>query len=324
MSTKNTENLTARKNAWIITPAFNEAENIQQFLIDLHGSLGSVTDQYKFTLAVIDDGSRDHTRQKVIESRSLFDEQYFDVRCFSLIRNFGHQAALTCGLIEAQDHHADVVVTMDADGEHPPSIILKLLELWSQGIPIVHTVRNEATHLPYFKRVTSQLFYFLMRLGGLNIKPGMADFKAWDGILLKQVASFLPNCGSIRLFSVWVYSDGPLVSFDQVFREGRKSRFTLKKMASLATRGFFSYTDLPLRMSTLIGGCTLFFCLFFSIFSLVAFSIGKTLPGWTSVVILISFLSGVQIFSIGLIGEYLIQKVFRSNLPLFILNRKKR
>ena len=146
----------------------------------------------------------------------------------------------------------------------------------------------------------------------------MADFKVWDGALLKQVHLHLNNCGSTRLFAAWLAPHGACVEFVQPSVEGRVSRFTFGKMTSFAFRSFFSYSDLPLRLSTLFGAISIALGFLYLLFAFFSFLNGKTAQGWTSLTFLVTFFGGIQVFCVGILGEYLIQRNFKSILPVFV------
>jgi dolichol-phosphate mannosyltransferase len=307
-----------KPSAWIVIPAYHEEKRIRGFIAELTTALLPSCESTSFHILIVNDGSRDGTEGAV---RSLVGTlpTGFTIECVSLLRNFGHQAALTCGLTRAAAGDADFAVTLDGDGEHPPAVIPQLIAHWRQGAPIVHTLRREHEGLGWFKRMSSRAFYLLMNAGAVNISAGMADFKLWDGDLLRQIAPHLPLCGSTRLFAAWLAPDAPRVEFDQIVIAGRVSRFTLRKMISLAFRGFFSYSDIPIRIGTLFGLISIALSLLYLLFVLYSFSQGKTVPGWTSLTLLITLFGGIQVFCIGILGEYLIQRNFRSLLPNFVI-----
>lgn len=307
-----------KRLGWIVVPAYREEFRIETFLLDLMGTLKPLLNKYQFNITVVNDGSSDGTAEKVVRV-SKQQPLGFLVECVSLLRNFGHQSAVICGLVRAARGGADFVITMDADGEHPPSTIPKMIELWENGEPIVHTIRLHSRELGFFKRFSSDLFYFFINIGAVKIKPGMADFKVWDGELLRQIHAHLPSCGSTRLFAAWLSPDGACVEFGQPHIPGRTSRFTLRKMISFAFRGFFSYSDLPLRLSTLIGALSILIGVIYFAFAVFSFFCGKTTQGWTSLTLLVTFFGGIQVFCIGILGEYLIQRNFRSLLPNFVI-----
>lgn len=313
-------------NAFIVMPAFNESDGIYGFLSCLKQHLHTLSNEhlsnFHWTLLVINDGSRDNTEERLTQaSRELSDERV-TISYASLLRNFGHQSALLAGLRTAAVRGADFVITLDADGEHPIGLIREIVEHWQGGAQIVHTSRLPDERLSAFKRRTSSLYYSLLRrFGHLDIGSGMADYKLWDGALLRQVKSYLNTCGSTRAFASWLVPQAPVVFYRQEVIEGRVSRFTFVKMVSLAVNGLVKYSDFPIRLAFYVGLCALGVGLFYLVFAVVAYFLGKTIPGWTSIMAMVVFFGGVQCFLLGIYGEYFLRNLFRTTLPTFVLKQ---
>jgi glycosyltransferase involved in cell wall biosynthesis len=308
---------------WIVLPAYNEAQGIAAQLELLGASLSEQARQsdVHFTVLVVNDGSRDDTRGQVLAARSTLEALGVDLRYCEFVRNFGHQAAMVAGLLEAA-RSADFAITMDADGEHPFAMIPSLIAAWREGTPLVHTIRRTHSRLGAFKRRASASYYLLLsRISGVRIGPGMADFKLWDGELLREVRAYLPNCGSTRVFAAWIAPFAPTIEYDQKIVEGRRSRFTFRKNVSLALGGLIRYTDAPLRMSLLMSLFAGFVAASHSAFALWSVYSGHVVPGWATIVIIVAFFGALQSFSIGILGEYLLRISFRSSLPAFVTRR---
>lgn len=319
----------AKIKPYVVIPAYNEEEVICDYLrsicdlIESHQVLNA--DNFIWTLLVINDGSQDATEQRLIDL--VATEKYKSVRIEfqSLIRNFGHQAALLAGLKVVATKRADFAITIDADGEHPIELLPQLVEHWLRGASIVHTSRLPDERLSKFKGASSRLYYVLLRLlANLDITAGMADYKLWDGELLRSVKPFLNTCGSTRAFASWLAPKAPVVTYRQKILEGRVSRFTLRKMVSLALTGLVRYSDFPIRVAFYIGVCALIVGAILFLDVMRAYMQGITLPGWTSTVSLIIFFGGLQCFLLGIYGEYFLRNLFRTNLPTFVLKPKKR
>jgi polyisoprenyl-phosphate glycosyltransferase len=306
---------------WLVIPAYNEAAGIAAHLDTL---AAFVADQGRqagihFTLLVVDDGSRDATRAQVAGSVARLEEQGVSLLLLPLVRNFGQQAAIIAGLLFAAREGSDFAITIDADGEHPHELIPQLVEEWSNGAAIVHTVRRPHADLSWFKRKASAAYYALIaRLSSVRIRPGMADFKLWDGALLRQLAGFLPACGSTRVFAAWLAPAAPAIEYDQRVAEGRLSRFTLTKNFSLALDGVIRYTDLPLRLSLIMSMFAVMVGIFQGAFVIWASLNDRVIPGWSSVMIIVAFFGAMQGLSIGVLGEYLLRIQFRRSMPLFV------
>lgn len=313
-------------NAFIVMPAFNEAAGIHGFLSCLKKHVQGLSAEhftnFHWTLLVVNDGSKDNTEDCLKQSALDLSDDQVTVSYVSLLRNFGHQPALLAGLRTAAVRGADFVITLDADGEHPIGLIREIIEHWQAGAQIVHTSRLPDERLSAFKRRTSSLYYSLLRkFGHLEIGNGMADYKLWDGSLLRQVKSYLNTCGSTRAFASWLVPQAPVVFYRQEVIEGRVSRFTLMKMLSLAVNGLVRYSDFPIRLAFYVGLCALGLGTVLFTFSVFAYFLGKTIPGWTSIMAMVVFFGGVQCFLLGIYGEYFLRNLFRTTLPTFVVKR---
>lgn len=308
---------------WLVIPAYKEAEGIALNLDRLSAFVAAYGREtgIEFTLLVVNDGSPDATATEVERSTPLLAERGVTLRLLSLVRNFGHQAALIAGLREAAGE-ADFVITLDADGEHPQDLLPALIEAWRRGAAIVHSMRRPHPDLSLFKRRASAAYYALLAgISNVRIKPGMADFKLWDGALLREVSDFLPACSSTRVFAVWLAPDAPIIAYDQHVAPGRTSRFTLGKNFSLALDGVIRYTDLPLRLSLIMSMFAVLVGALQGAFVLWASLTGRVIPGWSSVMIIVAFFGAMQGISIGVLGEYLLRIQFRKSMPLFVTHR---
>lgn len=311
-------------NAFIVIPAFNEAEGIGRFLAGLRGYLGAdplLSDtSFRWTILVVNDGSSDKTEDCLATAVTDQSKGSIQIAFVSLIRNFGHQAALLAGLRAAATRGADFVITLDADGEHPTRIFPELVAHWQRGASIVHTSRLPDERLSRFKTISSRMYYFLLRnLGNIDISAGMADYKLWDGDLLRSIKPFLNTCGSTRAFASWLVPAAPVVTYRQDLMEGRVSRFTMRKMLSLALSGLVRYSEFPIRLAFYVGVGALIVAVLLFTHAVVAYFLGMTLPGWTSIVALVILFGGIQCFLLGVYGEYFLRNLFRANLPTFVI-----
>jgi dolichol-phosphate mannosyltransferase len=309
----------------VVVPAYNEEEALPAFvrrLVERLGAEGEATG-IDFSVLVVDDGSTDRTAAVLEDLAGRYEGGWVHVGFISLTRNFGHQAAVVAGMLDAAPS-ADFVITMAADGEHPLTLIPELVARWKEGAPIVHTARRPDRRLPFPKRAASAGYYWVFaRLSGLAVAQGMADFKLWDGDLLRQIAPALPSCGSTRAFASWLAPRAPVVPYDQDLVEGRTSRFTSRKMWSLAAGAIVRYSDVPLRFSILVGLIALVFAALLTADVLWAVLTGRTVPGWASIILAITVFGALQSFAIGILGEYLLRNWFRQSLPKFVVQRKR-
>ena len=315
--------------AFVVMPAFNEASGIRFYLNTLCDYLGTIASEkgesISWTILVVNDGSHDLTESIVADLADERRSEVVSIEQLSLLRNFGHQAALVAGLKQAASRRADFVITMDADGEHPMNLIRDMVDCWKDGASIVHTSRNPDPRLSHFKNASSKFYYRMLRvLGHLDIQDGMADYKLWDGELLRSVRSYLVSCGSTRAFASWLVPDAPVVRYDQNLVSGRASRFTLPKMISMAVGGLVRFSDFPIRLAFYVGLSAVLFGSGLFVFAVGAYFMGKVVPGWTSIVALIVLFGGVQCFLLGIYGEYFLRNIFRANLPMFLSTTSRR
>lgn len=311
-------------SGYLVMPAYREGEGIVTFISKvgayLEGLLDTDLGDIDWNILIVNDGSPDQTEDKLIQAKSELQFKRVSIDYISLLRNFGHQSALLAGLRTATTRGADFAITLDADGEHPIELLPELVQHWRTGASIVHTVRKPDHRLSKFKGFSSRLYYSLLKkLGNLQISSGMADYKLWDGELLRSVKPYLNTCGSTRAFASWLSPDAPMVYYEQNLIEGRESRFTLTKMLSLALSGFVRYSEFPIRLAFYIGVCALIAGTLLLIQAIAAYLLGLAIPGWTSIVATIIFFGGVQCFMLGIYGEYFLRNLFRSNLPMFVI-----
>jgi dolichol-phosphate mannosyltransferase len=309
---------------WIVCPAYNESQTLPGFVSALEGCVAGsdVLSGYRIILLIVDDGSADDT---AAVARALGERApgAHSVQSISLTRNFGQQAALIAGLDLAARQGAAWVCTIDADGEHPVRLLPELVQTWQCGASLVHTVRSYDARVSRIKRFLSESYYYLLqRISNVRIAPGMADYKLWDGALLRQVRPFLPQCGLLRLFASWLCPDAPVIHYTQDFVAGRPSRFTWRKMFSIGFSGLVRYSEMPLRFFLLAGVLSFVAGVGIAIFAAVSVSAGKTVPGWASILMLVSAFGALHSLSLGVLAEYFVRLMFRRSLPTYVTRER--
>lgn len=235
----------------IVAPAFNEEQVLPYFHDELMRLLDRIGDEYDIEIIYVDDGSQDAT-PIVLTRLALIDSR---VHFLKLSRNFGHQAALTAGLEFAR---GDVIVSMDSDLQHPPAVILKLLEGWNAGNDIVVTIREDDVSLGLLKKMTSRLFYFVMRYcSGMDVRPAAADFRLMSRKALDALLRMPERHRFIRGMVHWLGFSTSEVNFLAPPRFKGKSKFTLVRMIRLARDGLLSFSRVPLHAALLFAGAML-------------------------------------------------------------------
>ena len=285
----------------IVIPCFNEEEVIR----DTHTRVRNVLEEIKdkeileeFNIIYIDDGSTDLTFEILDE---LSREEEF-VKVISFSKNFGHQAALSAGLRIAE---GDAVVTLDADLQDPPELIEKMVNHYHKGFEVVYGIRNDRGGDSFFKRITANAFYKLMQWLGAPIIPNHAEFR----LVTRQVLQAFKNYGEVNMFLRGLF---PMIGFKyctlKYKRDKRfagKTKYSLGSMLKFGFEGITSFSVLPLRIAFVIGMLVCLFSLIASAWSFLTHFLGNSVPGWTSTVLAIYFLGGVQLVFLGLIGEYI-------------------
>ncbi len=286
---------TARPWITCVVPAYNEAESIAEFLRGLCAHLAGLSD--RFEVLVVDDGSSDSTSQHVIA-------QPGPIRLLTLSRNFGKEAAISAGLEEAG---GEVVVIIDADFQHPFPVIDEFIEHWQQGYDMVYAVRRERNTDSQLRRQLSRMFYQIMsRMSSVRIPEDAGDFRLLDRKVVHALRRLPESNRFMKGLYSWVGFRSIGISFTIEERRSSSSKFNFIKLLDLATTGLTSFSNLPLRLWVGVGSLISLLSIFYAIYILVETLIfGNPLAGWATLVVAVTFLGGVQLLSIGILGEYL-------------------
>ena len=298
-----------------VIPVLNEREA----LLPLFERLLPTLEQLDGTAEVIfvDDGSEDDSFDQMIEL-CLQDERF---KVLQLSRNFGHQTAITAGLDFAA---GNAVVVMDADLQDPPEIVLTMAQRWREGFDVVYAVRRERLGENRFKRFTAATFYRLLRrLTNVEIPADVGDFRLVDRKALEAYKTMRENDRFIRGMFSWVGFRHTGVTYDRDERVAGETKYPLTKMMNFAIDGIVSFSNAPLRLALALGfvvSITSFVYGFVAIFLKVSGAF--TVPGWTSIIFVVSFLGGVQLIVLGVVGEY-VGRIYveTKRRPLYIVNR---
>jgi polyisoprenyl-phosphate glycosyltransferase len=280
----------------LIFPCFNEAQNLGPLLQAIEEELSDLSLEIIF----VDDGSSDET----LSLLRRLGEKDARIKYAALSRNFGQQAALSCGLDLAC---GNCCVVMDADLQHPVHVVRELIALWKQGFSIVRTVRIDNGDSSFFKRYSSKLFYKLMqRLSLKNLKPGMADFYLLDREVVDVVNKLKEQRPFLRGMLSWVGYDTAEVTYEPNRRLHGKAKYSFLNMLKLAIHGITSFSTLPLWIAAGFGLLFLSGCFAYILYVLfVHFILKATVPGWSSLMIVTLGCNGATLFSLGILGQYI-------------------
>ena len=284
-------------NVEVVVPVFNEEGNIEELYRQVVAALEPLGVTFGFLY--VDDGSRDRT-VAILEGLRAKDPR---VNYLSFTRNFGHQTALLAGL---EHSTGDAVVTMDGDLQHPPHVVPALVRHWLDGADVVMTSREFGRSMGVMKRMATLGFYRLMnRISGLNLPPGAADFRLLDRRVVDVVTAFPERQKFMRGLVPWTGFQSALVEYEVGTRYAGEVKYSLAKLAQLAWNGVTSFSATPLRLAFYLGLGIFAASALYGIVAVIAHFLGHTPPGWTSVVVSVLAMGGLQMTFIGLIGEYL-------------------
>ena len=281
----------------VVIPAYNEAENISPLLERLLPVLQQYND---YEVIFVDDGSQDNS----LDVLERYHTDNAKIHYISFSRNFGHQYALRAGLEYAT---GDCVISMDADLQHPPELLTEMIEQWKKGYSIVYTVRQDTEGTGFLKKTTSWLFYKVFSFfSGLKLPQGTADFRLLDRKAVDVLAAMQEGNLFLRGMVFWMGFKQKAVPYKAEKRFKGKSSYTLSKMVALAILGATSFSIKPLRVAIYLG---LFFALLGGVFTAYVLYQklfgGSVITGWASLMSVMLILGGVQLFMMGIIGEYI-------------------
>ena len=299
----------------IVAPCWNE----EVTLPELHRRISQVMENLKeeWELVLINDGSTDKTGE-VMQKLHEIDPH---VHYIQFARNFGHQIAVTAGMDYAQ---GKAVILIDSDLQDPPELILKMLDKWREGYKVVYAIRSERKGETWFKLFTAQLFYRLIyRITDVNIPLDTGDFRLMDRQVVDQMKAMKEHHRFIRGMTSWVGFEQTGVEYVREERFAGETKYPLRKMIRLAITAITGFSIFPLQLATFVGFATAILSAIFIIFVIIARLSGyQSFEGQATTLVMVLFLGGIQLISLGIIGEYLgrIYDEVRGR-PLYVVNR---
>jgi glycosyltransferase involved in cell wall biosynthesis len=290
----------AERTLSIVCPVFEEQEVLPHFHAELCSVLAELGPDLTVEILYVDDGSRDGTLH-LLRALAASDAR---VRYLSLSRNFGQQAALTAGMEHAR---GDVVITLDADLQHPPAVIPQLLEKWREGNDVVLTLRQDDPRLGWFKRTTSRAFNRVMRwLSETEVGAAASDYRLLDRKAVQALGQLHETHRFLRGMVNWLGFRTATVPFFPALRGGGITKYTLRRMWGLAVDAMLSFSKLPLRLSLVLGAVVLPVGLAYGAVALPWALLQPGTPGWPYhlLLVVVLLLGGAILCGLGVVGEY--------------------
>ena len=289
---------------YLVIPCYNEEEVLPETTRQLTDKLHSMMEcgliSRESKILYVNDGSKDKTWQIICE----LHEQNPLVRGVKLSRNKGHQNALLAGLIIAKDE-ADMAISLDADLQDDVGVLDAFVEKYYQGCDVVYGVRSTRKTDTFFKKTTAQGFYKIMKAMGVDIVYNHADYRLMSRRALQELESFKEVNLFLRGIVPLIGFKSDVVTYERHERFAGESKYPLKKMMNFAFDGITSFSVKPIRLITTLGLLIFSVSLVMLIWFLIDHFLGRTEPGWTSIIVSVWAIGGLQLLAIGVIGEYI-------------------
>ncbi len=307
------------KTVSVVVPCYNEGQVIEFTIKELLSVADSI-EGYDFELIFVNDGSSDDTEEKILAA----SREHANVRAFSFSRNFGHQQAVSAGLDVST---GDAVVLIDADLQDPPSLIKDMIVKWEQGYDVVYGTRASRDGESFFKLASAKLFYrILNRLSEVPIPLDTGDFRLMDRQVVDQLNAMPEKSRFIRGMVSWIGFNQTAIEYERSPRFAGESKYPLAKMVKFALDGLLSFSVKPLKISIMMGFTCSGIALLMLLYSVyVRLLTDHWVSGWTSLLVSVLFIGGVQLISIGILGEY-IARIYNESKgrPLYIIKKDRK
>lgn len=296
-----------------IIPSYNEQENVGLMYERMSKVLSKISDDYE--IIYVNDCSRDETLLRI----KALAEKDKHVKYVSFSRNFGHQIAVSAGLDVCQ---GDAVVIIDGDLQDPPELIEQMYEKYKEGYKVVYARRTSRDGETWFKKFTAKMFYrILASMTSIDIPVDVGDFRLIDKVIVQHLRNMPEKSKYIRGQISWIGYKQTFVDYHRDARIYGTTNYPLKKMLRFALDGITAFSDKPLKIASGLGIFSAIVSLLALVYALVShFCFNNTITGWTSLILSVLFIGGVQLITIGIIGEYIarINNDVR-NRPLYIV-----
>lgn len=309
-------------NISVISPIYNEEDSLRNLCERIEKTLVSIGEE-NYEIILVDNGSYDGS----LGTMKVLCSQDKRIKYISLSRNFGHQGGIIAGLEHAT---GDAVISIDGDLQQPPELIAEMVKLWKSGFQVVYTIKTNKTYNFSFRKIFTSWFYKLLsRISDLELSHGQSDFRLLDRKIVDILKNMPERNKFLRGIVEWVGFKQTFLEYNPSNRLHGKSKFSFKQYINFALDGIVSFSTLPLRLVLLFGIGVAGLCFFYVIvlfITWVLFSLKFNVilpPGWSTIAVSITFLGGVQLISIGLLGEY-ISRIFAQTKkrPEYIVTEK--
>ena len=280
-----------------VMPAYNEAANLPRVVDEVCTALAALAPC--FELIVVDDGSRDDSAAVV----AALLPRHPQLVLLRLSRNFGKEAALSAGLDAAR---GEVVLVMDADGQHPVALLPEMLRLWTQGLDVVYAVRRTRADQPRLYRWLARGFYRLVNAGNrFQVPPDAGDFRLMDRRAVEALKAMPERNRFMKGLYAWAGLSSAALPYEPLARHSGVSRYGLRGAIGLGVTGLLAFTAAPLRLFGLLGVLMALCAMSYGVWVVFEyFVVGIEVPGYATIVVGLMLLSGVQLMSVGLLSEY--------------------
>lgn len=308
-----------KKKISVVIPMYYEEEVADLCYERVSGVLENLKDNYDYEIIFVNDGSRDKTLNILTKIAS----NNKNVKVISFSRNFGHQAAVTAGIKYVS---GDAIVIMDADLQDPPELIPDMLKLWEDGNEVIYGKRNTRKGESAFKLLTAKMFYsFLNAMSEVEIPKNTGDFRLVDRSVIDVINNLPEHNKFLRGLFSWVGFEQKEFLYDRPKRELGETKYPLKKMLKLAKDGIISFSTKPLKVVGGLGIISILLSILILIYSILSYALNwnHLAPGWTSIMVCITFFAGIQLFSLWIMSEY-ISRIYDESKgrPEYIIKEK--
>lgn len=310
---------TTKKRISLVAPFYNEETGVSAFFTRLDEVFSQIREHYDLEVVCVNDGSSDNTLSELIRGHG----DNFSIRIVDLSRNFGKEAALTAGLDYAE---GDAVVPIDADLQHPPEVVLEMLEKWELGYEVVLARRVDRKTDRKIQKLTAQAFYEISRhISEVEIPANVGDFRLMDRKVVEAIKRLREHCRFMKGIFAWVGFRTTVVNYKVAPRTHGKTSFNNWRLWNFALEGITSFSTLPLRIWIYLGGVVSLIAVTYGIYLTVkTLLLGVDTPGYASLMVAILFSTGVQLIGIGVLGQYVARIFFEvKERPVYIVRELK-